>query len=94
MQQVCMEVLQMGRSLTLQSRGRLEEFYQHASNCLRACKPRRIRSGELRPILIFTDASREAQIGGLGAVVIDTVGGMLISTSNSLALLLSPIRHI
>ena len=68
MQQVCMEVLQLGRSLTLQSRGRLEEF-QYASNCLRACKPRRIRSGgELRPILIFTDASWEAQIGGLGAV--------------------------
>ena len=65
MQQVCMEVLQLGRSPAYQSR---------ASSCLKACKPRKLRAdGEVRLILIFTDASWESQVGGLGAVVIDTV---------------------
>ena len=86
MQQVCMEVLQLGRSLTLQTRGRLEEFCQYASNCLEACKPRRIRSGgQLKPILIFTDASWENQTGGVGAVVIDTVGGRVVIYSGQIA---------
>ena len=31
----------------------------------------------MKPILIFTDASCEDQIGGLGAVVIDTVSGRI-----------------
>ena len=55
MQQVCMEVLQLGKSISSQSRGRLEEFCQYASSCLEACKPRRIRAGgQLKPILILT----------------------------------------
>ena len=58
MQQVCMEALQMGRSVSLQTRGRLEEFCSYATQCLEACRPRKIQSGgQLRPILIFTDAS-------------------------------------
>ena len=74
MQQVCMEVLQLGRSPAYQSRGRLADFCSYASSCLKACKPRKLRAdGEVRPILIFTDASWESQVGGLGAVVIDTV---------------------
>ncbi len=81
-------MLQLGKSFTLQSRGRLEEFCQYASNCLEACKPRRIRAGgQLRPtpILIFTDASWEDQSGGLGAVVIDTVGGRVAIYSGQIA---------
>ena len=75
MQQVCMEVLQLGRSPAYQSRGRLADFCSYASSCLKACKPRKLSAdGEVRPILIFTDASWESQVGGLGAVVIDTVG--------------------
>ena len=38
MQQVCVEVLQLGKSITLQSRGRLEEFCQYAANCLKSCE--------------------------------------------------------
>ena len=76
MQQVCAEVLHLGRSVSLQSRGRLEEFCQYATACLESCKPRKIHAGgDLRPVLIFTDASWESQVGGLGAVVIDTAGG-------------------
>ena len=76
MQQVCVEILQLGKSVTLQSRGRLEEFCRYADDCLESCKPRKIHSGgDLRPILIFSDASWESQVGGLGAVVIDTAGG-------------------
>ena len=85
MQQVCAELLQLGKSITLQSRGRLEEFCQYAANCLQSCKPRRIKSGgDLRPILIFTDASWESQVRGLGAVVIDTAGGRVSIYSDSL----------
>ena len=76
MQQVCVEILQLGKSVTLQSRGRLEEFCRYAADCLESCKPRKIHAGgDLRPILIFSDASWEFQVGGLGAVVIDTAGG-------------------
>ena len=78
MQQVCMEVLQMGRSISSQSRGRLEEFCNYATQCLEACRPRKIQSGgQLRPILIFTDASWENQTAGLGAVVIDSASGRI-----------------
>ena len=79
MQQVCMEVLQMGRTPSLQSKGRLEEFCSYATRCLEACKPRHIKSGgQLKPILIFTDASWESQIAGLGAVVIDSASGRIV----------------
>ena len=79
MQQVCMEVLQLGRSLSMQSRGRLEEFCSYATQCLEACRPRRIRSGgQLKPILIFTDASWENQTAGLGAVVADSSNGRIV----------------
>ena len=70
------EILHLGRSVSLQSRGRLEEFCQYAAACLESCKPRKIHAGgDLRLVLIFTDASWESQVGGLGAVVIDTAGG-------------------
>ena len=79
MQQVCMEVLQLGRSLSMQSRGRLEEFCSYATQCLEACRPRRIRSGgQLKPILIFTDASWENQTAGLGAMVLDSSNGRIV----------------
>ena len=75
LQQVCMEALQLGRSPSFQSRGRLAEFCHYALNCLEACKPRRLNAdGEVKPILIFTDASWGSQVGGLGAVVVDTAG--------------------
>ena len=75
MQQVCMGVLQLGRSPSYQSRGRVSEFCHYALSCLKACKPRRLNAAvEVKPILIFTDASWESQVGGLGAVVIDTAG--------------------
>ena len=32
-------------------------------------------NGEVKPILIFTDASWESQVGGLGTVVVDTAAG-------------------
>ena len=63
-----------GRFKHLQSKGRLQEFCNYAAECLSSCKPRVIKlQGDIRPVLIFTDASWEANVGGVGAVVIDTI---------------------
>eukprot|EP00435_Cladocopium_sp_Y103_P058430 s153_g20.t1 len=71
--QVCAEVLAFGLS---KDRGRsknLADFCDYASDTLRGCKPRKIvAGGEKRPILIFTDGAWENDIGGIGAVVVDT----------------------
>ena len=79
LQQVCMEILQLGRFKHLQSRGRLQEFCNYAAECLSSCKPRVVTSGgDIRPVLIFTDASWEANVGGIGAVVIDTISNRVV----------------
>ena len=50
----------------------MAEFCLYASKC----KPRRLNAdGEVKPILIFTDASWESQVGGLGALVVATAAG-------------------
>lgn len=72
LQQVCLELVQLGVSRGLQTGGRLEEFCIYAEKALSACQPKVLSaSDEKRPILIFTDASWESGHGGLGAVVID-----------------------
>ena len=79
LQQVCMEILQLGRFKHLQSQGRLQEFCIYAAECLSSCKPRVIKSqGDIRPVLIFTDASWETNVGGIGAVVIDTISNRVV----------------
>ena len=50
---------------------------------MKACKPRRLKAEGA--ILIFTDASWESEVGGLGAVVIDTVGGRTAIYSGQIA---------
>ena len=76
LQQVCMEILRLGRFKHLQSRGRLQEFCNYAAECLSSCKP--TSGGDIRPVLIFTDASWEANVGGIGAVVIDTISNRVV----------------
>ena len=79
LQQVCMEILQLGRFKHLQSKGRLQEFCNYAAECLSSCKPRVVKSqGDIRPVLIFTDASWETNVGGIGAVVIDTISNRVV----------------
>ena len=85
LQQVCMEILQLGRFKHLQSRGRLHDFCTYAAECLSSCKPRVIRTkGDVRPVLIFTDASWEANVGGIGAVVIDTASNRVVIYSGQI----------
>ena len=72
LQQVCMEIVQLGRLRHLQTGGRLEEFCLCAKRALKSSKPKVLSAtSEKRPILVFTDASWESGHGGLGAVVID-----------------------
>ena len=71
LQQVCMELLQLGNMRHLQAGERLEEFCLYAS-ALKSSKPKILSAtGEKRRILVFTDASWESGYGGLGAVTID-----------------------
>ena len=72
LQQVCLELVQLGVHRSLQTGGRLKEFCDYAEKALSACQPKLLCArGEKRPVLIFTDASWESGHGGLGAVVFD-----------------------
>ena len=72
LQQVCMEIVQLGNLRHLQTGGRLEEFCLYAERALKSSKPKVLSAiGEKRPILVFTDTSWESGHGGMGAVIID-----------------------
>lgn len=86
LQQVCMELLRLGQHRSLQTNGRLVEFCDYAKRFLMDCRPRVLRaSGDRRPILIFTDASWEANRGGLGAVVLDMADNRAVIYSGEVA---------